>query len=66
MSDESPKVPPDYRLRIKDHNGRTANVGAAWRNDKGHLRLYLDPGVCLNWRDLDGSMLTLFPNDREG
>jgi hypothetical protein len=56
---------PDLILKIKDHKGKSANVGAAWKSEAGHIGLQLNPGVVLDWRALDGCILTLFPNDAQ-
>lgn len=60
---------PDYHLRLKTaSSGKTARVGAAWRNDhlgdKAHISVQIDPGVVLDWHSLEGCLLTLFPVDK--
>lgn len=57
---------PDFRLRLKTPDGKTATVGAAWQNERGYINMQINPGVVLDWRSLDGCLLTLFPSDKEG
>lgn len=57
--------PPDWHLRIRTPSGATNRVGCAWTNEAGHLNMRIDPGVVLDWRSLDGCLLTLFPADKE-
>ena len=55
---------PDFKIRLKDHRGKTATVGAAWNNERGYLNIQINPGVVLDWRSLDGCVLTMWPNDK--
>lgn len=59
---------PDYRLRLKTADGKSASVGAAWRNDhlgdNAHINVQINPGVVLDWKSLEGCVLTLFPIDK--
>lgn len=57
--------PPDYRLRLKDHRGKSATVGAGWANERGYINMQINPGVVLDWRSLDGCTLVLFPADKD-
>jgi hypothetical protein len=64
MSDEWEARKPDYRLRVKERDGKaTATVGAAWSGKNGSISVRLSPGVSLVWND--GLLLTLFPIDEE-
>lgn len=55
---------PDYQLRVKPKNGEggSSNVGVAWRNDKG-INIRLNAGVHLDWRD--DLFIGLYPLDSQ-
>jgi len=56
---------PTHFLCIKrkeNKNEKFHNVGVGWENDKGQVKLKIDDGVVLSWRDMDTFTLYLFPS----
>jgi hypothetical protein len=56
---------PTHFLCIKrkdDKRAKFDNIGCGWINDKGQIKLKVNIGVVLSWRDLDDLTLYLFPN----
>lgn len=56
--------PPTHRLSVKSKDGKHGQVGAAWQQEDGTIRVYLTPGVVLDWHD--DLMISLFPIDQVG
>lgn len=62
----SPRL-PDYRVgalikgETKEQSRMNYEVGGAWTNDDGSIRVRLNPCVVLDG-NLDGLVITLFPN----
>lgn len=44
---------PDYQLRVKrkDGEGASVQIGAAWKINGGGISIQLNPGACLRWDD---------------
>lgn len=58
---------PTHRLSMKikqeDRKGEYAEVGSGWATPEGVISVKLNVGVVLDWRDREGTILTLFPID---
>lgn len=61
MAANSAGRPPDFTANVFEKStGRSANVGAAWKNEAGFITVKLDSFVVLDTTDKDLS-INLFP-----
>lgn len=55
---------PTHELKFKSSDRSITDsrrVAAVWQNPEGHFTVRLDRGVVLHWRDMEDSILTIFP-----
>ncbi len=68
MTQTNNPTAPTHNLCVKRKNAERSvfvQVGAGWCNDRGQIRLVLNPGVSLSWKDEKELSVTLFPNNTD-
>lgn len=73
MSEDFDPGPPTHNLCIVRKGKKKTDVkqfftqvGVGWQNDKGTIRIMMDPGCVLHWRDMDDMKVFVFPRKKEG